>query len=459
MDLPRFTSASAAACWYLFASALCFFPILQAAEPKGSPRISKAPTVATLSAEPLGTDAMTVNGGIHPHGLPTTYYFEYGPTTAYGSKTAPAALPPRLAAYYRESWDEGTGGWYGTLRGMGLTHHPRGGAASGFIRFAEPDAHDHNHDHGIGTVHLAKYMYPGPWGKVVKKASLYLAGGHPDLRDARVSLYVRGNDWEANGSELMWWTQSQKNIEVLNGTGWHIANWAYSGFSLADQLRSGKWEKVTYRLWNDARKWTYAGGSRGYRYWSINDAQGHLNVDLFHMVTYVDVKKPPTGSIDFDEFELAYRNYSLLLPSNGGKLLRSPKSPDDPATLTDGWRHGKGHMWRSAANSTEPLEFVYAFKDPVTIRTVQLHQNPEWPAKNVEVLTSPDDRSYKSLLKKVLPEKGTPNANFAYTLDTGLAAKARYLKVRVTSGYTGDLARLKSLAAARPCFPTTTCIT
>jgi hypothetical protein len=378
---------------------------------------------------------VTVNGRIHPHGLPTHYHFEYGPTTAYGSKTAAVPLPPRLGAYYRESWDVNTGGWYGGLRGQGLAHHARGGAAGGFVRYSEPDLHDHNHDHGIGTVHLAKYMYPGPWGKVVNKPSLFLAGGDPDLRDARVSVHVRGNNWVANGTELMWWTQSQKNIKVLNGEGWHIANWAYTGFSLADRLRSGKWEKATYRLWNDARRWTYAGGERGYRYWPINDAQGHVNVDLFHMVTYVDPKNPPRGSIDFDEFELTYRNYSLLLPSNGGKLLRSPRSADDPATLTDGWRYGKNRMWRSAANPTGPLEFIYAFRDPVTIRTVQLHQNPDWPAREVEVLHSVDGKSYASLLKKVLLEKGVPNANFAFTLDGGLAARARFIKVRVTSGY------------------------
>jgi hypothetical protein len=398
---------------------------------------SKMPIVTTRSASALGIDAMTVNGSIHPHGLYTTFYFEYGPTTAYGSKTELVRLPPRLAAYYRESWDEGTGGWYAGLGvGKDLTHHPAGGLSGGFVRFSEPSGHDHNHDNGIGTVHLAKYLYPGPWGKLAGKPSVQLAAGDPDLRDAKVSIAVRGNDWVANGSELQWWTQSQSNIEMLKGPGWKMANWAYTGFSLADRLRSGKWEKVEYRLWNDADQWTYAGGLKHYTYWSINDAQRHVNADFFHMVTFVDPKNPPTGSIDFDDFELAYRNYSLLLPSNGGKLLRAPAgSPDDPATLTDGWRHGKGRTWRSADNPAEPLEFVYKFKDPVTIRAVQLHQNPEWPTRDVEVLVSMDDCTYAPLVKKVLPETGMPNANFAFTLDVGLSAKAKYLKVRLTSGY------------------------
>src|SRR5258708_6640031 len=73
--------------------------------------VGAEPTVSTRSASALGQTVLTFNGSIHPHGLPTTYYFEYGPTDAYGSKTATFTLPPRLAAYYHESWDDGPGGW------------------------------------------------------------------------------------------------------------------------------------------------------------------------------------------------------------------------------------------------------------------------------------------------------------------------------------------------------------
>ena len=66
---------------------------------------------------------------------------------------------------------------------------------------------------------------------------------------------------------------------------------------------------------------------------------------------------------------------------------------------------------------------------------MQLHNNSEWPAKEVEVLVSDDCKTFTPLVKKVLPEKGVPNQNFAFTLDTGLSAKARFLKVRILSGY------------------------
>src|SRR5688572_5444231 len=240
---------------------------------------------------------MNVSGAVHPHGRATDFYFEYGPTTRYGSATTPAALPPRLAAFYRETWDDGMGGWTGGLSGKDLAHHPADGARGGFVRFSEPSGHDHNHDDGIGTLHLAQYLYPGLMG------NLRLGGGEPDLRDAKVSLHVRGNDFVANGSELLWWTQSQSNPEHgFDQPGWRRANWAYTGFTLTDHLRSGRWERVEYRLRNDPAHWSYAGNNRKqqsferYSYWPINDAQQHANIDFFHLLAFVDPANPPRGS-------------------------------------------------------------------------------------------------------------------------------------------------------------------
>jgi hypothetical protein len=151
----------------------------------------------------------------------------------------------------------------------------------------------------------------------------------------------------------------------------------------------------------------------------------------------VNPQNPPKGSIDFDEFLLVYRNYSLLLPSNGGRLVAAPKD-GDPSKLTDGWRHGPGRVWQSAAAPTAPLEFVYSLEQPATIHTVQIHQNPEWPAREVEVLVSLDGKAFSPLVRKTLPERGVPNANFAFSIDQGLSAKASYLSVRILSGYRSE---------------------
>lgn len=391
------------------------------------------PTVVTNPATALGQMAMSVNGTVHPHGLHTTYYFEYGPTTDYGQKTESVPLPPRLAAYYHENWDVDMGGWDSWLK---ASHHKEGGASRGFIRLAEPSNNDHNHDNGIGTLHLVKYFYPGfHAGKV---PSVSLGGGDPDLRDARVSISVRGNDWKPNGSELLWWTQSQLNPEEGPGGKWLRPNWAYTGFNLTDYLFDGKWHSVEYRLTNDTRNWTYGGGTRGYVYGSIDFCQRHLNIDCFHLLAFIDVKNPPTGAMDFDELTIAYRNYSLLLPSNGGKLTSSPPGGDDAARLTDGWRHGKDRTWRSAATPKDPQELVWTFERPVTIDAVQLHQNPDWPAKEVEVFVTADGNAFKPLVKRTLPEKAVPNANWAFTLDAKLAAPATALKVRINSGYRAE---------------------
>lgn len=391
------------------------------------------PTVVTNPATALGQTAMSVNGTIHPHGLPTSYYFEYGQATDYGQKTEATPLPPRLAAYYHESWDDGFGGWDSWLK---ASHHRDGGASRGFIRLAEPSNNDHNHDNGIGTLHLVKYLYPG--FHPGKHPSVSLGGGDPDFRDARISISVRGNDWKPNGSELLWWTQSQLNPEEGPSGKWRRPNWAYTGFNLTDYLFDGKWHSVDYQLTNDTRNWTYGGGTGGYVYGSIDFCQRHLNIDCFHLLAFIDVKNPPAGSIDFDELTIAYRNYSLLFPSNGGKLMSSPQGGDDASRLTDGWRHGKDRAWRSAANPKEPQEFGWTFERPVTVQSVQLHQNPDWPAKEVEVLVAADGKTFKPLIKRTLSEKGVPNANWAFTLDTKLAAPAAALKVRINSGYKAE---------------------
>ncbi len=46
------------------------------------------PSVTTLSASSITATTATINGTINPNGLATTYYFQWGTTTAYGDSTA-----------------------------------------------------------------------------------------------------------------------------------------------------------------------------------------------------------------------------------------------------------------------------------------------------------------------------------------------------------------------------------
>ena len=78
---------------------------------------SVAPTVTTGTATPVDSESATLNGTVNPNGLSTTYYFEYGATSSFGSTTGLisagsgwtdvsfaatiAALSPNTTYYYR----------------------------------------------------------------------------------------------------------------------------------------------------------------------------------------------------------------------------------------------------------------------------------------------------------------------------------------------------------------------
>ena len=49
--------------------------------------LSVKPTVLTLGATNIVTNAATLQGAVNPNGTPTSFYFEYGPTTSYGATT------------------------------------------------------------------------------------------------------------------------------------------------------------------------------------------------------------------------------------------------------------------------------------------------------------------------------------------------------------------------------------
>ncbi len=53
-----------------------------------APALALSPAVETLPAAPVGETTATLNGKVNPNGLETKYFFEYGTTTSYGSKTA-----------------------------------------------------------------------------------------------------------------------------------------------------------------------------------------------------------------------------------------------------------------------------------------------------------------------------------------------------------------------------------
>ncbi len=57
----------------------------------GAPGIG-GPSFGGTYTQSVGETSATLNGGVYPNGLDTTYYWQYGPTTSYGSQTATADI-------------------------------------------------------------------------------------------------------------------------------------------------------------------------------------------------------------------------------------------------------------------------------------------------------------------------------------------------------------------------------
>ena len=143
--------------------------------------------------------------------------------------------------------------------------------------------------------------------------------------------------------------------------------------------------------------------------------------------------------MDFDEFELVYRNNSLLFPSNGGKLVSAPKSA--------GWGRGGTHGWValwSGAGLAQRSKTGRAARIRVFIRRARHDSHGPGPSKpgmaraRRRISVSTDGQAYTRLGRFTLPDKGKPNANFALRGQARPSAPARFLKTTALSGYRSE---------------------
>lgn len=398
------------------------------------------PLFEAVGATPIGTTGFSVNARVHPRRQRLSWHVEYGQTTAYGARTSSERLGPRLAAYYRESWDSNLGGFLGGYDATSVTHVPTGGASGGHARFVAPSGPDANHLDGIGYVELGPYLHNGTYvgGGIVNP---YLGAGDTDMRDATVAVDVRGQGWSPELSEIHFWAQSDSDLAEQNQVNWRRSNWAHTAFSLTDAVMLGGWRHVEYRLWNDTNAWSYAGrylGRPNYEYWPLDRALRHMNTNFIMAVLWNASVNGPSGTVDFDELTLTYRNHSLLLPSNGGRLVSWPRGSTDASKLTDGWRHGPGKTWQTAPNPRGPQPIVYSFVRPVLIRAIQIHQDPIHPSAYVDVLASTDGKNWIPVIDDVLPATSPDGPNFAQIFRQDLSVLALHLRVVVRSGYQSD---------------------
>ena len=101
-------------------------------------------TPVTGAATAVSTSAATVSGSVNPEGAPVSAFFQFGPTTAYGSATAAQRLGP----------DNTSDTFAATLSGLpaGTPIHYRAVAVSDFgvVRRRRPDAQN-RHALAAGT--------------------------------------------------------------------------------------------------------------------------------------------------------------------------------------------------------------------------------------------------------------------------------------------------------------------
>jgi hypothetical protein len=79
-----------AAAIVLVACGLLAAAITSAGSPAPASAAASPPSITTTSASNVGESSATLTDTVNPNGQATTYYFEYGTTTSYGTQTSPA---------------------------------------------------------------------------------------------------------------------------------------------------------------------------------------------------------------------------------------------------------------------------------------------------------------------------------------------------------------------------------
>jgi plastocyanin len=106
-------------CTFQQAGSYKFYCPIHPVQMKGTIEVSgpPAPTASTGAATGVSETSATLNGSVNPSGQPTTYYFEYGTSTAYGSKTTESSAGEGTAAVPKSAAVTGLA--------PGLTYHFR----------------------------------------------------------------------------------------------------------------------------------------------------------------------------------------------------------------------------------------------------------------------------------------------------------------------------------------------
>jgi hypothetical protein len=81
-----------AAAIVLVACGLLALAIVSAGHPTSASAAASAPAVTTSSTTDVNKSNATLSGTVNPQGQSTTYHFDYGTTTSYGTQTSPTGV-------------------------------------------------------------------------------------------------------------------------------------------------------------------------------------------------------------------------------------------------------------------------------------------------------------------------------------------------------------------------------
>lgn len=452
-----------------------------APQPSGKD-VAPARQVSTEPGEPIGIDAVALNGRLGGFTIPTVYYFRYGTDRGNLALESPVRQMPA--------------GLFGQVRDGGANLFHRIGTNAAAVVFSEippseeddgglvresqipsfamklewPFGKDRNHRDGIGVIDLLLGWTSGAHVRDrvdnMEAAKTYPTKSFPgegiDLRDAVLSVSYRSQALNSKAFSPVVWIHGRTGTAAFPDQQDDLAAWAVTGddepkIFIAD----GNWHKLDFEMPGQSSRWTFCGsnteemgsGMERYTYAPIQQMQrrntgGNVCLAFVHG----DELDTPEGSIEIAELALVYRSRSLLGLGQQAVLHDITGAQlCDPANLTDGSIGDLEKCWSAVVSPEKPCELIWQLRETADLEAFKIYQSVLAPAKDIEIAVSQDGTAYNDVWIGTMGDAPEDSAAWAAFASTGalcriavLAGKtpARYIRLRVISGHRHEQAGL-----------------
>lgn len=374
------------------------------------------PSIETGEAIRRGCEGVVVEGNLRGGSAPTQYWLEYqiDGEVAPQSTVKRWAPPPlsrrrkiRLVEEYRQ-W-----GYYTQSLHYAVIAAPTGDkaeqTATGFARMRAPFCIDMNHMTGAGTFFLI-----GAWSPAADIPTGAGVGPTPlDYRDARVEIDV-ANELDADAKSFITLGVQAKTENSPSDEFPQSAGWMLSGQSVeVRSLPYGAQKTLQFELRPQSAGWTMMGNNPAlkddaderYAYSPLDRVLRSTDENIFFCLSNPDEPDLPVGHLSFGTMRIQHRDWSILSPTQGTVLLEQPEgAPVDAMVLTDGGSGDPAEYWVSPSRPTRPQRFVWDLGSEQTLDRVLIHQNPEWPCRTIEILTSCDGNHFEPCTRLALSQ-------------------------------------------------------